>query len=84
MTIYSGKVIDGKVVVKGALLPEGARVMILLPDDEEPFDLSPDMLAELEESIAQADRGEGIPADVVLAELDAITRATVDRGVTSR
>lgn len=63
------------VLVKGALLPEGAQVTILVADDEdEPFDLTPEMLAELDESIAQADRGEGIPAAQVLAELDAMVR----------
>jgi hypothetical protein len=73
--IYSGKVLDdGKVLVLGALLPKGTKVTILVAEDEEPFDLSPDMIAELEESIAQADRGETIPADVVLAELDEIVR----------
>lgn len=75
MSIYSGKVVNGVVLVKGALLPEGATVTILVPDEEdEPFDLTPEMLAELDESIAQADRGEGIPAARVLAELDEITR----------
>ncbi len=75
MSVYSGKVVNGLVLVKGALLPEGANVTILVPDDEdEPFDLTPEMLAELDESIAQADRGEGIPAAQVLAELDAMVR----------
>ena len=62
------------VLVKGALLPEGTKVTILVPEDEAPFDLSPDMIAELEESIAQVERGEGIPAAQVLAEIRARTR----------
>lgn len=75
MSVYSGKVVNGVVFVKGALLPEGTNVTILVADDEdEPFDLTPEMLAELDESIAQADRGEGIPAAKVLAELDDIAR----------
>jgi hypothetical protein len=74
VAIYTGKVVDGKVLVHGALLAEGTHVTILVPEDAEPFYLTPEMEAELEESIAQADRGEGIPAAQVLAELDAITR----------
>ena len=69
MAIYTGKVVDGQVVVHGAVLAEGTVVTILVPDDAEPFYLSPDMEAELEESIAQLERGEGIPAEEVLAGL---------------
>ena len=69
MAIYTGKVVDGKVIVDGALLAEGTKVTILIPEDQEPFYLTPDMEAEIEESIAQLERGEGIPAEIVLAEL---------------
>ena len=69
MAIYTGKVINGQVIVHGALLAEGTEVTILVPDDAEPFYLTPDMEAELEESIAQLERGEGIPAEEVLAGL---------------
>lgn len=70
MSVYSGKVVNGVVFVKGALLPEGANVTILVPDDEdEPFYLDAEMQEELERSIAQADRGETIPAEQVLKEL---------------
>jgi hypothetical protein len=58
LAIYSGKVIDGKVIVKGVLLSEGTHVTILVPDDEEPFELTPDMEAEIAESIAEIERGE--------------------------
>jgi hypothetical protein len=44
-----------------------------LDDGEESFHLTDEMKAELELSIAQADRGEGTPADEVLAELRART-----------
>jgi hypothetical protein len=54
LAIYTGKVVDGNVIVKGVLLSEGSHVTILVPDDEAPFDLTPDMVAELDESIAQA------------------------------
>ena len=58
MSVYSGKVINGVVLVKGALLPEVANVTILVPDDEdEPFYLDAKKQEELERSNAQADRG---------------------------
>jgi hypothetical protein len=70
MGVYSGKVVNGVIQVKGVLLPEGARVTILVPfEDEDDFWLTPAMEAELDEAIAQADRGEGIPAEQVLARL---------------
>jgi hypothetical protein len=69
VAIYTGKVVDGKVVVDGALLEEGTKVTILIPEDQVPFHLTPDMEAEIEESIAQLERGEGISAEIVLAEL---------------
>jgi hypothetical protein len=66
-----GKVIDGKVVVEGHVLQEGMTVRVLIPEDaeDEPFHLTPEMEAELDRSIAQADRGELIPAARVLEEL---------------
>jgi hypothetical protein len=76
VSVYSGKVVNGMVLVKGALLPEGATVTILVPDDEdEPFYLDAEMQEELERSIAQADRGETIPAEQVLEELRERTRS---------
>ena len=75
MSVYSGTVVDGKVLVNGVLLPEGTKMTILVPEDEEPIDLSLDMIAELDESIAQADRGEGIPAAQVLDEPRTQTRS---------
>jgi len=52
VSVYSGRGVNGVVHLKGVLLPEGTRVMILVDDEDEPFDLTPDMLAELERSIA--------------------------------
>jgi predicted transcriptional regulator len=42
-------------------------------DEEEDFELTPEQLAELDESIAEADRGEVIPAEEVLRELREMT-----------
>jgi len=69
VSVYSGKVVNGVVRVKGVLLPEGTKVTILVPEDEEPIDLSPDMIAELEESIAQIERGEYVTWEELREEL---------------
>ena len=63
MRVATGKVIDGRVVVDGATFDEGAVVTILARDEDETFDLSPEQEAELLIAIAEAERGEGIPAD---------------------
>jgi hypothetical protein len=69
MQIASGIVIHGKVVVEGDPLPDGTVVTIIAREAEETFDVPPELEAELRESIAQADRGETIPADEVIARL---------------
>ncbi|MDP1824452.1 MAG: hypothetical protein Q8L48_14455 [Archangium sp.] len=63
------------VVEEGVPLPQGTRVDVVLRPagaDAEGWDLSEEAWAEIDESIAEADRGELIPADVVLAELRAL------------
>jgi hypothetical protein len=64
-----GIVVDGKVVVEGDPLPDGTVVTIIARDAEETFEVPPELEAELLESIAQADRGETIPADEVIERL---------------
>lgn len=66
MRITSGKVVSGQIVVEGEPLPDGAIVTVLTRDVEESFDLDAATEAELLLSIAEADRGELIPADVVM------------------
>jgi hypothetical protein len=68
MQVASGKVINGQVVVD-AELPEGADIMLLALDGEESFEVDAELKAVLLESIAQADRGETIPAEELLREL---------------
>lgn len=64
------------VVEDGVPLPEGTRVDVVLraagDEDSEGWDLSDEEWAELDESIAEADRGELIPAEAVVAELRAL------------
>ena len=69
MKIATGKVVGGKVVVEGVTLEEGASVTVLAKDDEGGFTLSPEEEAELLISIAEADRGETVSAEEVLAGL---------------
>ena len=69
MKIATGKVVDGKVVLEGVALEEGAWVTVLARDDEGGLDLTLEQEAELLLSIAEADRGETVSADEVLARL---------------
>lgn len=69
MKIATGKVVGGKVVVEGVTLEEGASVTVLARDGGGGFTLSPEEEAELLLSIAEADRGETVSAEEVLAEL---------------
>lgn len=69
MRVATGKVIDGRVVVEGTAFDEGAVVTILARDDDETFDLSPEQETELLIAIAEAERGEVIPAGQLLKNL---------------
>ncbi|HEY0155973.1 MAG TPA: hypothetical protein VGF28_01630 [Thermoanaerobaculia bacterium] len=68
MQIASGKVVNGHVVVD-AELPEGADVTLIALNDEETFEVTPELEAVLLESIAQGRRGETIPAEELLREM---------------
>lgn len=69
MVMTSGRVVDGKVVVEGDPLPEGARVTVLTREADETFLLDSEAEAELLASIAEAERGERVPAAEVLGKL---------------
>ena len=69
MRIASGTVVGGKIVVEGDPLPEGTAVTILAREAEETFTVPPELEAELQESIAEADRGETISADELIERL---------------
>ena len=69
MQLAIGTVVDGKIVVAGDPLPEGAVVTILAREADETFEVPPELEAELLESIAQADRGETISAKEILERL---------------
>jgi len=59
MKVATGKVVGGKVVLEG----------VLAKDDDGSLELTPEQEAELLLSIAEADRGETVSAEEVLAKL---------------
>ena len=69
MKVATGTVIGGKVVVEGETLAEGEAVTVVLREDGETFELSPEDEAELLESIAAIERGEFISAEQLLDRL---------------
>ena len=69
MQIASGTVVDGKIVVEGDPLPDGTVVTILAREADETFTIPPELETVLTESIAEADRGETISAEELLARL---------------
>ena len=69
MHVATGKVIDGKVVVDGVVLPEGTVVTIFAKDAEAVVRLSPALQSELEEALDEADREGGVSAEAMLESL---------------
>jgi hypothetical protein len=69
MKIATGTVVRGHIVVEGKPFSEGERVTVL-SNDERSFRVSPEEKRLLLESIAQADRGELLNGEDLLAELD--------------
>jgi hypothetical protein len=69
MKVATGTVIDGKVVVEGEALEEGAKVTVILRESGEYFDLTPEQEAELLASIDEIERGEYITGDELLERL---------------
>ena len=66
MRVTSGKVVSGQIVVEGEPLPDGSLVTVLARDVDESFELDAAAEADLLLSLAEADRGELIPAEDVL------------------
>lgn len=72
MTIVPGKVVNGRVEVEieDFELPEGAEVTVYVPaDDDVAEQLTPEQETEIEESIAELDRGEYVTAEESLRQV---------------
>lgn len=70
--VFSAKVKGGVIVADDITLPEGATVTVVVDDgpaDDAVDEVTPEQVAELEEAIAEADRGEGLPWETVRAQL---------------
>lgn len=70
MRVITGTVLEGRIVVEGEQLTEGEKVTVLRRDGVESFQVTPDEKRLLLESLAEANRGELIDAEVLLAEID--------------
>ena len=69
MKVATGIVVDGKVVVEGESLAEGSTVTVVLREDDEAFELTPEEEEELLESIQQIERGEFVSGEQLLERL---------------
>lgn len=69
--IAQGKVVDGRVVVEGEPLPEGARVTVVMGDEAE-WEIDEASVQELLQAAAEADQEEGVSAEELFAELRAM------------
>ena len=63
MQFVTGTVVEGKVVLSGVTLPEGAIVTVLAQDPQASVKLPAHLQAELEDALAEADREEGISVE---------------------
>ena len=71
MQFVTGTVVEGKVVLSGVTLPEGAVVTVLAQEVQACVKLPAHLQAEVEEdALAEADREEGISADELFAKLE--------------
>jgi predicted DNA-binding antitoxin AbrB/MazE fold protein len=68
--MFSAKVKGGVIVAEDVDLPEGATVTVVVNGPEDDYaELTAEEAAELEAAIAEADRGEGVPWELVRDEL---------------
>ena len=74
MGIVTGKVVEGKVLVDGMALPEGALVTVVTRELSQGVQLTPDEESRLLEALAEADRGETVPAEELFHRLDRAAR----------
>lgn len=65
----TAKVIDGQLDLPEGVLEEGVTVTLLVPEEDEDFELTEEQQEELAQALAEADRGEGVDGWQFLAEL---------------
>lgn len=69
MQVATGTVIDGKIVLEGAALTEGALVTVVSRGADEPFHLSAQQEDELAAALAEVDTGVFVSLNDVLGSL---------------
>jgi hypothetical protein len=69
MQLVTGTVVDGKVVIEGAPLEEGAVVAVLARGADEPFTLSEQQENELLAAMEEIERGDFVTVDELLESL---------------
>jgi hypothetical protein len=69
-SVFTGRVHGGVVVADDVALPEGTTVTIVVEEPEDEYAAHPPVVvAVIEASIADADRGLGVPWETVRAQL---------------
>ncbi len=69
MQVATGTVVNGKIVLEGVPLAEGAKVTVVTRGADESFSLSESQENELLSSIAEIERGEYVTLEELLASL---------------
>jgi hypothetical protein len=70
MSVATGIIRDGQLVVEGeGPLPEGRRFTLVIDDEEKGFHLDEQSQQELLEAMAEIERGDFVTKEQVLAEL---------------
>ena len=69
MTLVTGRVVAGKVVVEGEPLEEGATVTVLMAGRDDSFELNPSDEADLLSAIDESNRGEFVDGNEFLSSL---------------
>jgi hypothetical protein len=69
MQVITGTVVEGKVVLENADLPEGAEVTVFVRETDLPVRLPADLQSELEDALEEADHSEGITAEDLFEQL---------------
>ena len=66
----TGTVLDGRIIIEGEPLPDGALVTVLMREGNETFHVAPEEKRQLLDAIDQAKQGTFVDAEALLAEID--------------